>query len=153
MSYLITCSRRPHCCSIGTWIFTRLAKVTYPALWVAAQTVCMALTLPLTVGLLMLLGWNLYLALINRTTIEYHEGVTANVQVRLRHASFLYARCLRCPAAKDTRPSCSAAHYCVQQNFPPVLLVPPAELEAAKQACTNRGNVPVLCAILATFGK
>ena len=57
------------------------------------QTVCMALTLPLTVGLLMLLGWNLYLALINRTTIEYHEGVTANVQARHCHASFLHAHC------------------------------------------------------------
>ena len=56
------------------------------ALWLAVQTVCMALTLPLTVGLLMLLGWNLYLALVNRTTIEYHEGVTANIQVRPCHA-------------------------------------------------------------------
>jgi hypothetical protein len=41
----------------------------------------MALTLPLAIGLVMLLGWNLYLALSNKTTIEFHEGVTASIQV------------------------------------------------------------------------
>ena len=43
----------------------------------------MALTLPLAIGLAMLLGWNLYLALSNKTTIEFHEGVTASIQVPL----------------------------------------------------------------------
>jgi uncharacterized membrane protein YiaA len=45
------------------------------------QTLCMAITLPLTIGLVMLLIWNLHLALSNKTTIEHHEGVTAKVQV------------------------------------------------------------------------
>lgn len=42
---------------------------------------CLFLCMPLTIGLVMLLVWNLYLALQNKTTIEFHEGVTANVQV------------------------------------------------------------------------
>ncbi len=29
----------------------------------------------------MLLAWNLYLALQNKTTIEFHEGVTAKIKV------------------------------------------------------------------------
>ena len=37
--------------------------------------------MPLTIGLVMLLVWNVYLALQNKTTIEFHEGVTANVKV------------------------------------------------------------------------
>ncbi len=39
----------------------------------------MALTLPLAIGLLMLLVWNAYLVYTNKTTIEYHEGVTARI--------------------------------------------------------------------------
>lgn len=35
--------------------------------------VCTAMALPLSIGLVMLLGWNLYLLLANKTTIEYHE--------------------------------------------------------------------------------
>ena len=31
------------------------------------------MALPLSIGLVMLLAWNLYLLLGNRTTIEYHE--------------------------------------------------------------------------------
>ena len=37
--------------------------------------------MPLTIGLVMLLVWNVYLALQNKTTIEFHEGVTANIKV------------------------------------------------------------------------
>jgi len=48
----------------------------------AAQVLATAVTLPLTIGLALLLGWNLHLALANKTTIEYHEGVTARVRVR-----------------------------------------------------------------------
>ena len=44
------------------------------------QTVCLAFSMPLTIGLTMLLVWNLYLALQNKTTIEFHEGVTANMK-------------------------------------------------------------------------
>lgn len=47
----------------------------------AVQTVCLAFAMPLTIGLVMLLAWNLYLALQNKTTIEFHEGVTANIKV------------------------------------------------------------------------
>lgn len=36
--------------------------------------------MPLTLGLVVLLLWNGFLAANNRTTIEYHEGVRANVQ-------------------------------------------------------------------------
>ena len=46
-----------------------------------AQTVCLAFCMPLTIGLVMLLVWNVYLALQNKTTIEFHEGVTANIKV------------------------------------------------------------------------
>ena len=45
------------------------------------QTVCTGISLPLTIGLVMLLIWNLFLALHNKTTIEFHEGVTAKIQV------------------------------------------------------------------------
>ena len=45
------------------------------------QTVCLAFCMPLTIGLVMLLVWNVYLALQNKTTIEFHEGVTANIKV------------------------------------------------------------------------
>ena len=37
--------------------------------------------MPLTLGLVVLLLWNGFLAANNRTTIEYHEGVRANVLV------------------------------------------------------------------------
>lgn len=39
----------------------------------------MAVTLPLAIGLALLLAWNAYLVFRNKTTIEYHEGVTAKV--------------------------------------------------------------------------
>lgn len=37
------------------------------------QILCTALTLPLTLGLVMLLCWNVYLLSRNKTTIEYYE--------------------------------------------------------------------------------
>ena len=40
------------------------------------------MTLPLAVGLALLLGWNMHLVLGNKTTIEHHEGVTARIRVR-----------------------------------------------------------------------
>ena len=43
--------------------------------------------MPLTIGLVMLLVWNLYLAVQNKTTIEFHEGVTANIKVLLAQQS------------------------------------------------------------------
>ncbi|KAL4459089.1 hypothetical protein ABPG75_013954 [Micractinium tetrahymenae] len=48
-------------------------------LWLhaTAQVLGTALGLPVAVGLLVLLIWNLYLAARNQTTIEYHEGVVA----------------------------------------------------------------------------
>eukprot|EP00884_Botryococcus_braunii_P016789 jgi/Botrbrau1/3794/Bobra.0183s0027.1 len=49
-------------------------------LWAALQTVCTAVTLPIAIGLFMLLVWNLYLISSNLTTIEYHEGVSACIQ-------------------------------------------------------------------------
>ena len=64
-----------------TWIGRqRLGPGSEPA--AVAQTACTAVTLPLALGLLVLLFWNGFLAANNRTTIEYHEGVRANVQVR-----------------------------------------------------------------------
>jgi hypothetical protein len=45
------------------------------------QTLCTGVSLPLTIGLVMLLVWNLHLAIHNKTTIEFHEGVTAKIQV------------------------------------------------------------------------
>lgn len=48
------------------------------------QAVCTAVTFPLCIALLMLLGWNAYLMLTNRTTIEYYEGVTAEVKATQR---------------------------------------------------------------------
>lgn len=49
----------------------------------AAQGLATAVTLPLAVGLALLLGWNMHLVLGNKTTIEHHEGVTARIRVRL----------------------------------------------------------------------
>lgn len=51
-----------------------------PLVWALLQTVCTALSFPLSLGLLMLLCWNAYLVLYNKTTIEYHEGVSAKFQ-------------------------------------------------------------------------
>lgn len=45
--------------------------------------------MPLTIGLVMLLVWNLYLALQNKTTIEFHEGVTANIKAISRASDCL----------------------------------------------------------------
>ena len=44
------------------------------------QGICTAITFPLCIALLLLLGWNAYLMLTNKTTIEYYEGVTAEVK-------------------------------------------------------------------------
>ena len=53
-----------------------------------AQGLATAVTLPLAVGLALLLGWNMHLVLGNKTTIEHHEGVTARIRVRpLSHAA------------------------------------------------------------------
>lgn len=43
------------------------------------QTLCTAISLPLAIGLAMLLLWNGYLVYSNKTTIEHYEGVTARV--------------------------------------------------------------------------
>lgn len=48
------------------------------------QAVCTAFTFPLCIALLILLGWNAYLVLTNKTTIEYYEGVTAEVRASRR---------------------------------------------------------------------
>lgn len=47
--------------------------------WSSMQTLCMAVTLPVTVGVSLLLAWNSYLVYFNKTTIEHYEGVTARV--------------------------------------------------------------------------
>lgn len=46
--------------------------------------VCTAMTFPLCIALLMLLAWNMYLMLSNKTTIEYYEGVTAELKATRR---------------------------------------------------------------------
>ena len=40
---------------------------------VASQTICTTCAMPLAVGLFMLLAWNMWLLINNKTTIEYHE--------------------------------------------------------------------------------
>ena len=52
------------------------------------QAICTAMTFPLSVALLMLLAWNLYLMLSNKTTIEYYEGVTAELKATRRGGKF-----------------------------------------------------------------
>lgn len=42
-------------------------------LWALLQTLAFAVALPLTIGLLMLLGWHIHLVVANKTTIEYQE--------------------------------------------------------------------------------
>ena len=49
-------------------------------LWVTLQIIAFLISLPLTVGLVMLLAWHVQLVLTNKTTIEYREGVTARTQ-------------------------------------------------------------------------
>lgn len=44
------------------------------------QALCTAVTVPLALALAMLLCWNTWLMMTNRTTIEYYEGVTAHIQ-------------------------------------------------------------------------
>ena len=39
----------------------------------------MAVSLPLAIGLVMLLVWNAYLVYTNKTTVEHYEGVTARI--------------------------------------------------------------------------
>ena len=48
------------------------------------QALCTAVTVPLALALAMLLCWNMYLMVTNRTTIEYYEGVTAHIQATRR---------------------------------------------------------------------
>ena len=59
---------------ILAWYLERLIEST-----ITLQTLCMAVTLPVTIGVAMLLGWNTYLVYCNKTTIEHYEGVTARV--------------------------------------------------------------------------
>lgn len=49
------------------------AAKAYGAVWAVAQTAATAVTLPLAIGLIVLLGWVVYLVVNNKTTIEYHE--------------------------------------------------------------------------------
>ena len=49
------------------------AAAAYRAVWAVAQTAATAVTLPLAIGLVVLLGWVAYLVVNNKTTIEYHE--------------------------------------------------------------------------------
>jgi hypothetical protein len=49
-------------------------------LWALVQTVAIAAALPITIGLVMLLVWHVHLVWTNKTTIEYHEGVTAQIR-------------------------------------------------------------------------
>ena len=70
------------------------------------QTVCLAFCMPLTIGLVMLLVWNVYLALQNKTTIEFHEGVTANIKVC--DLAWDHLRC-QCRALR-IRALCTAAY-------------------------------------------
>ena len=50
------------------------AAAAYGAVWALAQTAATAVTLPLAIGLAVLLGWVVYLVVNNKTTIEYHEA-------------------------------------------------------------------------------
>ena len=50
------------------------AAAAYGAVWAVAQTAATAVTLPLAIGLVVLLGWVAYLVCNNKTTIEYHEA-------------------------------------------------------------------------------
>uniref|UniRef100_A0A7S1X3V4 S-acyltransferase n=1 Tax=Tetraselmis chuii TaxID=63592 RepID=A0A7S1X3V4_9CHLO len=56
------------------------AKSTGVDVWAFVQGVCFTVTFPLTIGLVLLLGWHVYLVVCNKTTIEYHEGVTAKIK-------------------------------------------------------------------------
>jgi len=57
-------------------------------MWAALQGVCVTITFPLTLGLVLLLGWHVYLVLSNKTTIEYHEGVTAKIHAAKRGQAY-----------------------------------------------------------------
>jgi hypothetical protein len=57
----------------------------YTMLWVGLQIVAFLIALPLSVGLMLLLGWHVQLVLSNKTTIEYREGVTAKMQGLILH--------------------------------------------------------------------
>ncbi|GLC46391.1 hypothetical protein PLESTB_000977000 [Pleodorina starrii] len=48
-------------------------------LWAVLQVVAFAVALPLTIGLLLLFAWHVQLISVNKTTIEYQEGVTASI--------------------------------------------------------------------------
>lgn len=54
------------------------------------QAVCTAMAFPLCIALLMLLVWNMYLMLSNKTTIEYYEGVTAELRATRRGGRYLH---------------------------------------------------------------
>lgn len=41
------------------------------------KVICATILAPLSIALIVLLGWHIYLVLNNKTTIEYHEGVRA----------------------------------------------------------------------------
>ncbi|KXZ52363.1 hypothetical protein GPECTOR_10g997 [Gonium pectorale] len=48
-------------------------------LWAVLQLVAFGIALPLTIGLLLLFIWHVQLVGVNKTTIEYQEGVTASI--------------------------------------------------------------------------
>jgi len=57
----------------------RVHSLKATMMWATLQTVCMAVSLPLAIGLAMLLVWNAYLVYTNKTTVEHYEGVTARI--------------------------------------------------------------------------
>lgn len=58
------------------------AAVMYLLSWGALQVVATLVALVLATGLVGLLVWNAWLLINNKTTIEYHEGITAQINAK-----------------------------------------------------------------------
>ncbi|KAL3134915.1 hypothetical protein ABBQ32_007880 [Trebouxia sp. C0010 RCD-2024] len=74
--------------SFGTAALPTSVHIKTHVFWAIMQAICTAMTIPLSIALLVLLGWNLYLMLSNKTTIEYYEGVTAELKATRRGGKF-----------------------------------------------------------------
>mmetsp|Transcript_20953 Transcript_20953/g.63084 ORF Transcript_20953/g.63084 Transcript_20953/m.63084 type:complete len:323 (+) Transcript_20953:604-1572(+) len=55
------------------------ATTAYSVGWAGLQIAATAIAVPLALGLAGLLAWNAWLLAHNKTTIEYHEGITAQI--------------------------------------------------------------------------
>jgi hypothetical protein len=82
------------------------------------QTLATAVALPVSVGLVVLLVWNMLLLLRNQTTIEYHEGAATTPEAAALSSYHLCLLHALCPPTCHVRAMPRAAALCCAAAAP-----------------------------------